>query len=262
MAKNDDLTFSFLADDEIDPTALELDFDLADFQLIDPGDFVAGEEQEHILQPKIDKRILKKSVDFTNARAFARQLDPEARTFAWVSGSFVFGDIVEALMAECGTDIKTLYASSLGVSVENIDSFRNCLEFGFIERFVLVLSGWFYSHERSNLVPYVYEQLDGCRNADGRQVDTQIVFGNYHAKIIAYETWERKTMTMHGSANLRTAQCVEQIMCDPDPELYEFNRGIFENIAANFGTINPRVPGKIKPFHGKRGFEALRPPAH
>lgn len=238
---------------------LELDFDAEDFDLLEGGDKKrpTGEKQRNvrILRPALDKKELTTRAAYENAEAFARQVDlsPGARTFAWVSGNFIFGDVIEALVTARRVGIRRLYICSLSISQENIDSLKNVMLLmgDELERLVLVFSGYQYSHEKYNLVPYMYSELDDPMNR------VQIAFGRWHAKIITMETVTGRTITVHGSANLRSSNSVEQIMVEVDNrELHDFNAGIMEDIAQRFGTINTGAEyTKLKPIEAKEAWE-------
>lgn len=235
---------------------LGLDFDPEDFDLVEdkPGKPRGRRQRDvRILKPRLDKSRLSVKAAFENAEAFARQIDltPGARTFAWISGTFVFGDIVEALITARKVGIRRLYVASLSFSQENIDSLRNVqlLMGDELERLVLVLSGYQYSHEKYNLVPYMYQELDNGR--------FDAAFGDWHCKIITMETVHGHTITIHGSANLRSSSCIEQIMVEVDDrELHEYNAGIMDHIVARFGTINQGAPqGALKTIRGREAWE-------
>ena len=251
----------------------ELDFDLGDFDFdVDGSKELAKEaskkavqdpeelepvpqEDVRILKPKIDVSSVCRFVSFANAEEFARQISLESgdRTFAWVSGSFIFGDIIEALMTARNVGIKKLHITSLSFSQENIDSLKNVMLMmgDELERLVLVLSGYQYSHEKFNLVPYMYEELDDERNI------VQIAFGGWHCKIVEIETSSGHTISIHGSANLRSSNSIEQIMVEIDnKELHQFNVDIMERIAERFGTINYKAPHtRLKRIEGRQAWE-------
>lgn len=130
-----------------------------------------------------------------------------------------------------------IYISSLSISQENIDSLKTILMIGCVKKLTLVLSAYFYSHEKFDLVPYLYQELDV-----GDVL--QVAFINVHTKIIAIKTALGNTLTIHGSANLRSSKSIEQLMVERDPELYEFNAHIMDELAARFGTINHDIPNK------------------
>lgn len=220
---------------EQDENTLEIDIDDLDFDL---GDFDFEEREPdrrtRILQPRIDTSILTQAVHFDHAMELAEKIDlsGRTRTYAWVSGSFIFGDILEALWRSRNVDIKELSIASLSISEENVDSWAGLLAQGNIEKFNLVCSAYFYSHYKFDLVPYLYQQL-------GNDPRVQIAFGAYHMKIMTLETHHGNTLTIHGSANMRSSTNIEQIMVEPnDRELHEFNARMIADICDKYGTIN------------------------
>ena len=235
---------------------VELDFDADDFDLID-GKAPAAEKQRdvRILRPRLDRNDLTQRVAYDNAEAFARQIDlaPGARTFAWVSGNFIFGDIVEALITARKVGVKRLYICSLSFSQENIDSLKNVMMLmgDELQQITLVFSGYQYSHEKYGLVPYMYQELDDPQNR------VQIAFGRWHAKIITMETVRGHTITIHGSANMRSSNSIEQLMVEVDDrELHDFNARLMDAIAGRFGTINHGAAWrKLKPLAMKEAWE-------
>lgn len=235
---------------------VELDFDADDFDLID-GNAPAPEKQRdvRILRPRLDRADLTQRVAYDNAEAFAKQIDLTlgARTFAWVSGNFIFGDIVEALITARRVGVKRLYICSLSFSQENIDSLKNVMQLmgDELQQITLVFSGYQYSHEKYDLVPYMYQELDDPQNR------VQIAFGRWHAKIITMETVHGHTITIHGSANMRSSNSIEQLMVEVDDrELHDFNARLMDDIAARFGTINHGAAWrKLKPLAMKEAWE-------
>ena len=208
----------------------DLDFDLEDFDFDSRG----PDTRSRILQPRIDTGILTQNCHFDHALELVNKIDlsGKTRTFAWVSGSFIFGDILEALWRRRNVDIKELSIVSLSISEENIDSWAGLLTQGNIEKFNLVCSGYFYSHYKYDMIPYLYQQL-------GNDDRVQIAFGAYHQKIITLETHHGNTLTIHGSANMRSSMNVEQVMIEPNNrELHDFNASMIADICEKYGTIN------------------------
>ena len=212
----------------------DLDFDLEDFDLT----VTEPDEKTRIIQPRIDLSVLTQTVHFDHARELARKIDLTGnhRTFAWVSGSFVFGDILEAIWRERNVSIKNISIASLSISDENIDSWAGLLASDpGIERFDLVCSAYFYSHEKYDLVPYLYKRI-------GEDDRAQVAFGAYHMKIIAVETHHGHIITIHGSANMRSSSNIEQVMVEiNDREMYDFNAGQIRDICERYGTINRQI---------------------
>lgn len=246
-------------DNAFPDVSFEVDFDTDDFDFMTEGaaDFTQIQAQENvrIMRPRLDVATMEQSVMFENAEEFAKQisLEPGSRTFAWLSGSFIFGDIIEALMTMRNVTVKKLYITSLSFSQDNIDSLRNVIDYmgDKLESMVLIFSGYQYSHDKYTLVPYMYRTLDNKRN------NVQIAFGRWHSKIITIETLLGNTITIHGSANLRSSNSVEQIMVEiNNKELHEFNANIMQGIVDKFGTINHDAPyQKLKYFEYKQSWE-------
>ena len=230
--------FDFEFDANID---LELDFDINDFDFGDK----AGEPQGRVMIPRMDKAGITHKILYENAEAFAKQIDltDGSRTFAWVNGSFVFGDIIEALCTARNMRPKNIYICSLGIGEENIDSLRNIMDYFGCEHLYMLLSGYFYSHEKFGLIPYLYERLD---------IDDkfQVAFGNYHGKIICIETHSGHTMVIHGSANLRSSYSIEQLMVEVgQQDIFDFNAGLIKALCERYATIDytkPHIEGKAK----------------
>lgn len=133
----------------------DIDFAVADFSLVD------DEEQTRIIKPKMAKSAIYNKADFQYARDLAAKicLERNARTTCIVPGNFIFGDLPEALVMYRGIDLKTIYCSTLSLSENNVDSFKNLLLFRNVEKINLMLSGYFYSHYKTDLIPYLYEEL-------------------------------------------------------------------------------------------------------
>ena len=221
---------------------LDFDFDLADFDLITDADPMKEPRAQRILKPRVDKTLLDtRMVSFDNARTFVRQLDlaGSARTYAWLDGSFIFGEIVEAL-GESGHPVRRAWITSLGLSEENVDSLYNCLALYGLEQLSLLLSGYFYSHEKYKIVQYMYDKLDvEIETEPGSWTPAfQVGYFNMHAKIMALELYDGTKLTIHGSSNLRSSNSIEQIMAETDPDLFDFNVGVIRDFMRKYYTIN------------------------
>ena len=116
----------------------DIDFSVADFSIVDE------EEQTRIIKPKMAKSAIYNKADFQYARDLAAKicLERNARTTCIVPGNFIFGDLPEALVMYRGIDLKTIYCSTLSLSENNVDSFKNLLLFRNVEKINLMLSGY------------------------------------------------------------------------------------------------------------------------
>ena len=93
--------------------------------------------------------------------------------------------------------------STLSMSENNGDSPANLMNTGYVDALDLIVSTIFFSHERRNLVPYLYQKLD----KDDR---FQLAAASTHCKLCLMET-RRVKNRMHGSANLRSSSNIEHI---------------------------------------------------
>ena len=235
----------------------EIDFDTDDFDFgPEPTDRfteITSQKDIRILRPRAE--IIERHLLFENAEAFAEQvsLNKGDRTYAISSGNFIFGDFIEALVTKRNVTIKKLYIMSLSFSQDNIDSLKNIMLLmgDRLEKMVLIFSGYQYSHDKYTLVPYLYRELDEPGNR------VQIAFGGWHGKVITIETCMGNYITIHGSANLRSSNSIEQIMFEVNnKELHDFNAEYMQHVADRFGTINHGAPyNKLKRLEYKQAWE-------
>lgn len=99
---------------------------------------------------------------YDNAEKLARELriTDNMRADAFIAGSFIFGDFIEAFMTVNHAVTPKMTISTLSMSQENVDSLHNLMEAGFIKELNLIISVYFWAHERNGLLPYIYEELD------------------------------------------------------------------------------------------------------
>ena len=229
---------------EEDLADLELDFDPEDFALVE-----SEMEPTRILPPRMPRASVVDRVCYERAVDLARELDLTrgARTTALVSGNFIFGDLIEALVLERGIDAQEITISTLSLSQENVDSLRNILEERSVERLNMCVSAYFYSHNRGTLVPYIYQELD-----IGEKF--QIAFCNTHCKICLIKSRKGGRYVLHGSANLRSSGCIEQIELEESPALYDFYMGTLGALIEKYPTINHARPNIAR---GERSWQAV-----
>lgn len=228
----------------MDDLQLDLDLDLdfggsADFDVeLDLDNFGTildndGIESRYI-KPAIKKNTL---IKYEHAQEMAMNigLGKGERTFAIVSGAFIFGDFIEALLDSRNLVADEIYLTTLSMSENNVDSLVNIMEAGRCNKLDLMISAYFFSHERHNLVPYIYDQLD-------RDDKFQLSVCGTHCKMALIKCQD-KYYVMHGSANLRSSNNLEQFEFEESEELYNFNREYFEEIAERYQTIKKPLRG-------------------
>ncbi len=231
--------------------AEELDFSLADVRRAGADD---GLETCRYVRPKIYDSVLS-AVEYEHAIDFVRDLDlsEDHREFAFVSGNFVFGDVLEAMVETRRVEPRSMTIQTLSMSEENIDSLRNVIDMcPALERLRLVLSVYFWGHERrpGQLVPYLYEQLD----VEG--VGFDCAFASIHTKVVTIETTRGHHLVMDGSANLRSSRNVEQLRVECDRGLYDYVEAFADRVFLAYSTVNRDRPYP-SPVRGGRLWGAI-----
>jgi hypothetical protein len=226
------------------------DFELGDFgNMGDDADFgdTDGFEGVDIVQADDDiaqnryipPRIVAMKSDFVkydNAKklAAAHKLDFNERVDCIVGGNFIFGDYIEAYLTRYNVLAKDMLITTLSLSQENVDSLNALITHGYIESLDLCVSGYFYSHERNKLIPYIYKMLD----IDNR---FQLTVCSAHTKICQFTTEGGRKIVMHGSANLRSSLNIEEFTIEENPQLYSFYREVFAPVIERYQTINKTI---------------------
>ena len=199
---------------------------------------IADEIETRYIKPPPPRQIKKKNIRYEYAQQLAQDLDigEGTRHMALVSGNFIFGDFIEALFVAKNIHTKRLQISTLSMSQENIDSLANLMNGGFVDSLDLIVSAYFYAHERGKggLIPYLHKTLD-------KDNSLQIAVAGIHTKVVTFETDGGKCITMHGSANLRSSRCVEQVMIEEGRELFQFFTDMNESILKQYSTIKKEV---------------------
>ena len=212
---------------------LDIDIEFSDF------DFYTRYQK-----PKALKPIKQKFVKYSNAEKLARDLKIGAgeRANVIVNGKFEFGDFIEAFIIENNAKVVDMTVSTLSYSQNNIDSFGNLVYANRLDKLNIIVSHYFYAHNRGAL-NYAYEELDT------ENCDFQIAVAEIHTKSCIFETSGGKKFVLHGSANLRSSGSIEHFTIEENPELYDFHKEFYDSIIENFQTINKDQP-RIKALRG------------
>ena len=230
-----------LALDRLDAEAFGLDFDA-----LTPDDFTLQTQiQTRIHAPAKSRMLHPRLIVYEHAQALARDLGPlatpGARAHVVLAGNFIFGDFLEAWIVANDWLIPDLHVATLSLSGPNLDSLANLLHGDYVQRLHLYVSDYWFAHERRDLVPYAYQELD--LGADRFQLT---VTGS-HAKVALIETADGAAYVLHGSANLRSSASIEQLAIEHDPALLAFHRDWLQALEAQYHTIHPQQPGPAAP---------------
>lgn len=232
--------------------ASDLDFSLSDVTHGGESDGLATTRYD---RPRIYDNVLGE-VAYEHACDFVDGLDLHDgyRAFAFVSGNFVFGDVLEAMVDQHKIAPRSMTIQTLSMSEENIDSLANVVDLmdGRLERLRIILSVYFWGHEHhpGQLVPYLYERLD----VPGLRFD--VAFASIHTKIVSVETLAGNHLVMDGSANLRSSRNIEQLRVECDDALYDYVEGFADRVFAAYSVVNDGKPYP-QPVRGNRLWGAV-----
>jgi hypothetical protein len=188
------------------------------------------------VKPKIRPERTSEQLSAKNAKDLVRsiKLEPGMRAFCIVDGSFIFGDFIEFLITENKLFIRNLWINTLSMSIENVDSLYNLLNWRVVLNLNLIVSAYFFAHERHGIIKAMYD----CLDIDDR---FQLAVASSHCKTVCMETHDGKKYVIHGSANMRSSSNLEQFMIEQDDDLFDFTIGYQERILEAYKTIDKSV---------------------
>ena len=195
-------------------------------------------ETRYIRQP-LRNKLRAEQVKYANAGRLARDigiLSEGERGDALIAGSFIMGDFIMAYLVENKLRADYMLVSTLSLSERNILSFAKLFEHGYLGQLDMMLSTYFFANEYHGLIRYLYRELD----KDNR---FQLAVSDIHTKITMFHVPDAGKFVIHGSANLRSSQNVEQICIENNPELYDFYADAFTKVIDVHKTIRKPIRG-------------------
>lgn len=221
------------------------EFNLPEFPTeFDTKDFEFSPEsmnvETRIIKPKIHTRK-KLCVKYAEELANKITVEKNSSTFVFLGGRFVFGDFIHSFIIKNNIHVLKMHIATLSMSPENVASLHELMAREFIDSLDLHVSIYFYAHERHVIMPLIYQALD----MDNR---FQLTVSATHAKICLIKTEGGKNIVIHGSANLRSSDNIEQVEIIENEELYEFNRSFLDSLTERYKTINKPVRGEAIPW--------------
>lgn len=211
-------------------------FETQDFDFSQVVSFRKSKSNSRYINPPKQREIPERLLKYKFAVDLAKDISPSKgmRTFAILDGTFIAGDFIEAFVVEHNLHVKKMTISTLSMSENNVDSLANLLNADYVDAIDLIVSDYFFSHERRNLVPYLYQELD-------KDEKFQLAAASTHCKLCLIETHCGMKIVMHGSANLRSSSNIEHICIEESPELYNFNLEFQAAIIEKYKTIRKSV---------------------
>lgn len=212
----------------------ELDFDL---------DFDGNIEADLCIQGFMVSKP-KKFVDVPAHKIKAKNAQPLAKQLAalkgdnvlvncLIPGNFVFCDLLAAIAKELPGGIKDLKIGTLSYSYENVDTFKSMFDDGVLKHLSLIVSDYFYAHERRGIYRYTLEELPLDR--------TEVAVAGIHTKIHLIEDEAGNKYCLEGSANLRSSQNVEQFVFIKSASVYDFHNEWLTQLEDKYSVINKKV---------------------
>lgn len=189
------------------------------------------ENSSRYIAPKQSPTIPYECLMYSHAQDLVKKilLSKKDSYFVIVGGSFVFGDFIEAFITEKNLKVYDLTISTLSLGKHNVDSLANLLHGNFVDKLNIIVSHFFYAHEKNKTVPYMLKELDF-----NKQLDLGVT--RCHTKMVLMDTNKGK-IVMHGSANLRSSDNFEQLQIDLNENLYNFAKQFHDEQFKNYSII-------------------------
>lgn len=188
----------------------------------------------------ISKATKTECVTAVHARELAQKINLReigARYDVFTAGNFIFGDFIAELLVQNRIKAKRMVISTLSLSESNINCLENLAANGWVSEIGLILSGYFFAHENhvGGLIDVLRQKLFG------RKWGAKLAVAAIHTKTVQILTISGRKLVMHGSANLRSSESVEQTTIENNPGLFDFYDGCLTKLFDKFAAIPKRI---------------------
>ena len=231
MKTNEDFNLT----DDFDDISLDLELEMDDdFDLsLNKQDKKEKTKLARVKRHKPPRTVkYEKALDLINDIG---DIEEDEAVFAIVSGNFIAGDVIEACLNKNDMFAEEIIISTLSYSQENIDSLKNIWLQDRVDKMALIVSDYFFSHERANGIQYTIDELG--------EYDFTLAVAGLHTKIALVKTKCGKHIVIHGSANLRSSRCVEQLIFENNELLYNFNRDWMLGLVDKYSATHKALRG-------------------
>jgi hypothetical protein len=178
---------------------------------------------------KIKHEIKEKRIFYQKAYdlAFDMNIKKGETIYCLLTGDFIFGDFIPAFIQENNLQVKELTVISLSGGKENYETFEALIDENWVKKINLCLSGYYLRTKKTKHSPTINQLSEISKKYKDK---FKIYYTNTHQKITLIETEQGGKVTMHGSANLKSSQSLEQLMIQENADLYDFNYQYFQNL--------------------------------
>jgi hypothetical protein len=186
-------------------------------------------------EPRVDVEMKEYQINFENASDFASKIrfEKNFRLYSFLRCNFQYIDALFHFFCEHRIKANRLLITTLGLNVEAWGSIVELLEVGAVKQFDLVVSSYFYHHNRE-IVQVIKDEF--ARLQDEGKCNAQLSVCSNHSKVIAFSTECGKKFVFHGSANAASSDNIEQVMIEENEQLFDFNCCFFDKIINYFCT--------------------------
>jgi hypothetical protein len=218
---------------DVEPSDIEFTLDLDDLgglEELDGDTPPAAKPKYLITTPRKVNRCHANMVHVRHADDFlnAVQLPKNGEVVTCVvSGFFVFGDLIEKLADKLGY-INEITISTLSMSDENVDMFARMVENDQLGHINMLVSSYFYAHERNNTFARLLNSI--------HPEDLDVGVASVHTKIICIDS-EAGKFVLSGSANLRTSRNFEQFDIAHSEQLHDFHASWMVKLIDRYAII-------------------------
>jgi hypothetical protein len=144
-----------------------------------------------------------------------------------LTGKFIFGDFIGAFIQENNLDVQELSIISLAGNLEVYGLLVALVEKGWVKKMNLFLSEYTIAMDKKHSPKAVEFLKTALKNNRGK---IELHTGRVHAKLVLIKTVGGGKVTIHGSANLRSSQSIEQIIIQENEYLYDFNYKFYQSL--------------------------------
>ena len=168
-------------------------------------------------------------VAYENAQQLAKdiQIKKGETIYINITGKFIFGDFIGAFIQENNLKVKELTIVSLAGNISIYGLLIALVERGWVDKLNLVLSEYTIATDKKHNPKAIQFLQDSLKKHKGK---FELHTGRVHAKLVLIETHQGGKCTMHGSANLRSSQSIEQLIIQENAQLYDFNYRFYQSL--------------------------------